>query len=175
MNPTGRRRPLRASHRWSACIVALLWCAAPLLAALHASAEAHRLCAEHGVLEEADGAPADAATGEAGPGARGERTPEHEGCDFARFCRFGQLLAQVILGDFQTLEPAPLSTPALALPAPPIALVDLAPKTSPPVRARPQRRHTDPHPPVAEERGMSIDLLQAMRPPCSGLRSFACS
>jgi len=134
MSPrTGQPRSLRAAHRLSAWVVVVLWCAAPLLAALHAGAEAHRYCAEHGAVEEAAeaaaGLPADQA-----PLAQGtdDRASTHEDCSLTPFCRFGQLLAQVILAEAGDLEPGSLPTPSVA-PAPGVAVLVIAPKTSPPV------------------------------------------
>lgn len=131
---TGRPRSLRAAHRLSAWAVVLLWCAAPLLAALHAGAEAHRYCAEHDAVEEAAEAAAGVLSDQTGPLARGpeDPAPGHEDCSFTRFCRFGQLVAQLILDDAGDLEPVSLPTPPLA-PAPGVAVIVIAPKTSPPV------------------------------------------
>ena len=133
MTPTGGPRPLRASHRWSALLVAALWAIAPVLAALHANAEVHRFCAEHGALEETSqsGAPE---RGDAGPAwLASEGQIPHAGCAFARYCRFDQLLIGFVLERAADLQVArPPERPG-AISAPAVALLRLAPKTSPPV------------------------------------------
>jgi hypothetical protein len=134
MTPESQPRSLRMAHRLAAVVVAMFWSAAPVLAAVHAQAEVHRYCAEHGMVEEgsqarpetvADGMPA--AHDASSPG------PEHDGCAFARVCRFGQVLGPVILDAAGQLEPAAVACVTAAEPAPPLAVLRLAPKTSPPV------------------------------------------
>jgi hypothetical protein len=134
MTPHGRPRSLRATHRLAAVLVTLFWSAAPILAAVHASAEVHRYCAEHGMVEEGSSARTGAAA-DARPAARDASAPapEHDGCAFARVCRFGQVLGPVILVAAGQLDPTPASAPTPATPAPPLAVLRLAPKTSPPV------------------------------------------
>lgn len=137
MGWAGRTRSLRATCRLSALVVAVLWCATPILGAVHAATEIHRYCAQHGTFEEAGEAPSATPHTEAGSTAiaNGTRSePGHEGCSFARFCRFGQVLAQVILDtgglEFAESSTSPSTRPA---PTPAIAIVRLAPKMSPPV------------------------------------------
>jgi hypothetical protein len=138
MDPTGWPRSLRATHRFSAFVVALLWCATPILAALHASAEAHRYCAEHGAVEE--GPEGDAVEAPDAPGpdvaaafGEGGAAESHDGCAFSRFCRFGQLLHQLVLEASGDVAATVIAAPALCVPAPSVAVIVLAPKTSPPV------------------------------------------
>jgi hypothetical protein len=130
MTPTGRSR---ATHRLAALLVGVFWCAAPILAAVHANAEVHRYCAEHGMVEEAAAASAARPADESAAHDASERPPAHDGCAFAKVCRFGQVLASFVLPVAGALDPTPVATPALAQAAPPLALLRLAPKTSPPV------------------------------------------
>ncbi len=134
MSSTCRPRSLRAAHRLAALLVGVFWCAAPILASVHANAEVHRYCAEHGKVEEAvePGALAQADTRPAAHDGS-QQPPGHDGCAFARVCRFGQVFGQgspAWSGDF---DPTPLVAVAPAEPAPPLAVLSLAPKTSPPV------------------------------------------
>lgn len=125
------------THRCAAFLVALLWSAVPVLSVLHADGEAHRFCAEHGTIEESGSVSAPSA-----PEARSERASAnanlgelgstHDGCAFTQFCRFGQLLDQVIF-DVAALPPTPVASVARPAPALPVALLTLAPKTSPPI------------------------------------------
>lgn len=133
MNLAGWPRSVRATHRFVAFVVALFWCAAPVLAGVHASIEAHYYCLEHGAVEEAG----EAKTQPGLPGGAtvlsgAEAAPSHDGCAFGRYCRFGQVLNQVVLALSACLEPDPISPPALSMAAPVVATIVLAPKTSPP-------------------------------------------
>lgn len=139
MNRRLQARAVRVPHRFSALLVALLWCAAPVLAALHADAEVHRYCAEHGALEEAGAPPsAEPAADAAAAGAplasvEGSEQPSaHDGCAFGEYCRFGQLLRTIILDFAGEVGFAPAPPPATAPPAVRVAIVRVAPKTSPP-------------------------------------------
>jgi hypothetical protein len=134
MEKPGRPRCLRVRHRTSALLVALLWTAAPMLAALHANAEVHRYCAEHGALEDGStGADTAGVDGGATASDAGTSAP-HDDCAFARYCRFGQLLTLFALpatGELPVstmIVPRPVMAPPAAL-----AIIRLAPKTSPPV------------------------------------------
>ena len=134
MTRTGRPRSLLATHRLAACLLATFWCAAPVLATIHANAEVHRYCAEHARVEESGKArpgTAVAATPSAHPDS--DRLPAHEGCAFARVCRFGQVLATVVLDPGGILDTTPFDPPARLEPAPPLPLLSVAPKTSPPL------------------------------------------
>jgi hypothetical protein len=136
MENPGRPRPLRAVHRFSALLVALLWAGAPVLAALHANAEVHRYCAEHGVLEEAaagDGATGLPVLGGGAAASDAESPPPHEDCAFARYCHFGQLLTNFALPATGALAVRTVVLPRPHLVAPTLAIIRLAPKTSPPV------------------------------------------
>lgn len=134
MHLYARPRTARAIHRLGALVVALLWCLTPVLAALHAQAEAHRLCAEHGQLEEV-------VVAQDAPGATAHATVNgvvvgdeaHEGCAFGRYCRFGQLLAAFGLFPAGDLAPERAPLPELAVRGPTVSIVRFAPKTSPPV------------------------------------------
>jgi hypothetical protein len=133
MTRTGRPRSLLETHRLAACLVAVFWCAAPVLAAIHASAQVHRYCSEHARLEESDQTPTGAQVA-GGPSARSdsERLPAHDSCAFAPVCRFGQVQAAVVLDPTGILAATPFAPPARLEPAPPVALLLIAPKTSPP-------------------------------------------
>jgi hypothetical protein len=130
---------LRVAYRFSALLLALLWCAVPVAAGLHADAEAHRFCAEHGALEDGgDAAGGGGATGDRSSvsplAIQGETEPSqsHHACAFSLVCRFGDV------GWKATLAPAgdvafTLAAPSIAgQPAAPIAVIAVAPKTSPP-------------------------------------------
>lgn len=115
----------------SALLLALIWCAAPVLSAIHAGAEAHRYCAEHGALEEAsEPEPTDVGSDGAVIPLAPERS--HEGCVFGRFCRFGQVLGQLVLEPAGDLEATAMGPPVLLETGPSVAVICFAPKTSPP-------------------------------------------
>jgi hypothetical protein len=132
---SGQPRSLRAAHRISACAVVLLWCAAPVLAAVHAAAESHRYCAQHDAVEEASDERDGGSPDQVAPLARsgGDQTSTHEDCSFAPFCRFGQLVGQLILDATGVLEPITVPPPSLPPLTPAVAVIVVAPKTSPPV------------------------------------------
>lgn len=106
MTPYGRPGSLRATHRLAAVLVTLFWSAAPILAAIHANAEVHRYCAEHGMVEEGSPTRPQAAPDDR-PAARDASAPapEHDGCAFARVCRFGQVLGPLSLEAAGQLDP----------------------------------------------------------------------
>jgi hypothetical protein len=130
----GRPRSLLATHRLAACLVAVFWSAAPVLATVHANAEVHRYCAEHAQVEESAQTRPEAAV-PAGPSAHpdSEPMPGHDGCAFARVCRFGQVLVAVVIDPAGIVDPAPFFAPARLEPAPPVPLLSVAPKTPPPL------------------------------------------
>jgi hypothetical protein len=133
MTLTGRPRSLRATHRLAALLVGLFWSLAPILAALHANAEVHRYCAEHGMVEEAASGAARAADTHPSAHDASEPAPSHDGCAFAQVCRFGQVLGPLVHFAASELDPTPVPCPVVADPAPPLAVLLIAPKTSPPV------------------------------------------
>jgi hypothetical protein len=139
MTSTRRPRSLRATHRLAALLVGLFWCAAPILAAVHANAEVHRYCAEHGMVEEgreagvAGGTSVTPSADTAPSAGDASQDPPHDGCAFARVCRFGQVLASLALAAAGELDPAPIAPLPVAQPAAPVAVLYVAPKTSPPV------------------------------------------
>jgi hypothetical protein len=136
MEITGRPRPLRAPHRFSALLVALLWAGAPVLAALHANAEVHRYCAEHGVLEEVaagGGATGVPVLGGGAAASDAETSAPHDDCAFARYCHFGQLLTRFSLPATGALAVRTVALPRATTAASTLAILRLAPKTSPPV------------------------------------------
>jgi hypothetical protein len=134
MTRTSRPRSLLATHRLAACLLAAFWCAAPVLAAMHANAEVHRYCVEHARVEES-GQLRTQTPAERAPAAHpdSDPMPGHDGCAFARICRFGQVLAVVVVDPGGILEPVDFAAPAPLEPAPPVPLLSVAPKTSPPV------------------------------------------
>ena len=130
-------RSLGATHRLAALVVALVWGITPVLAVFHShdSGEVHRYCAEHRALEDVteDGDPAPAPERDDAAFAQAETTPSHKGCAFGRFCRFGQVLSQFVLEATGVLEATPVQRPIVRVAAPAIAVILVAPKTSPPV------------------------------------------
>jgi hypothetical protein len=145
MNRSSQPHPLRVGYRSAAAFVALLWCVAPALSALHATLQIHRYCAEHGVLEEVEASGGETGGVEAsggeiggvetsGPLAGGgdDETVAHEDCAFVGFFRQGRLLdapGSAPVG----LDPAALNLPQAGEQVPaPVELLRLAPKTSPP-------------------------------------------
>ena len=137
MDLTGRPRTVRATHRYAALLVAVLWAAAPALAVLHAQAEIHRFCGEHGSLEETGGpGPARGlgpASEEQRAGDASDDAGAHEGCAFARHCRFTERLTAFVLAAGAELQWTPLPSPEIGTWLPAVPLIRLAPKTSPPV------------------------------------------
>lgn len=134
MNRGGQSRSWRATWRLPALVVALLWCAAPMLSAVHSAAEAHRYCVEHGAIEEVEfendqGEPQRPATDQV----RGVDASEpHEACAFAPFCRFGQLVTAFVPEAAGNIGAIPAPTLDDAASVSPVAVVRIAPKTSPP-------------------------------------------
>lgn len=139
---SARRRspgaPLRGAaviRRAAALLLAVVWSAAPGLAALHAQAEQHRYCVQHQALEEASSAAPVAEGRAAGPLAEGVPPAPpgaHEACAFGHLWRFDRSLAPVVLAIGPALAAPAVSIPTGALTAPVVALYRLAPKTSPP-------------------------------------------
>jgi hypothetical protein len=124
-------------YRLPALAVALLWCAAPVLAILHAHSgtEVHRYCAEHGTLEDVGETQAQAPAPDGnGATVRGSETEAaHGGCAFARYCRFGDTLARFVLETTGVVAAMPVPTPAARVAPASIPVFVVAPKTSPPV------------------------------------------
>lgn len=117
----------------AALAVALLWLAAPLLSLAHATTAAHTYCARHGILEEGGAGGSDAQPDRPLAAATADGVPAvHEACSFARLCRFGQTLAPLVLAVGEAAAPEPALAPRAPEPAPAIAILDSAPKTSPP-------------------------------------------
>lgn len=141
MRRTAQLRSLHVPPRLSALLLALVWAAAPLLAVAHAVDTSHRYCATHGVLEEGEGASEvdssqPSRTDESDRAFADESDGEgHEGCAFARVCRFGQVLAKVILAvlDGPTSPPPAQLDGGVATAQ--LELLAVAPKTSPPAVA----------------------------------------
>ena len=136
-SPGPTARSAGAIRRWAALLLAVIWSAAPALAALHAEAEIHRFCAEHQALEEAQpgggvvegGRGAELAVG----GVSSAPGDLHESCAFGRCCRFGQTLAPLVLAVGPDVPTPVVVMPVAQLPPPARAIFRLAPKTSPPV------------------------------------------
>jgi hypothetical protein len=127
-----RRRRLR--RRAVACGVALVWCATPMLGAFHAHAEAHRYCFEHRAIEEAAEPQSVFAEGQAWPvvGGAEEGGEAHELCAFVRFHRQRQLPGQLIQSMADRVEPVAIPDPSRVQFVRPVAVILIAPKTSPP-------------------------------------------
>ena len=146
-------RSPRAMHRLAAFLLALIWVTAPVLAVFHShsSAEVHRYCAEHRALEDVQGDSDGSADAGADVGAdvgrdqpvasesdiarlRGvEPARPHSGCVFARFCRSGDLLSGFFLETARVLEPTLVPAPVVRAVTATVAVIVVAPKTSPPV------------------------------------------
>jgi hypothetical protein len=130
---------LGAMYRLPAFTVALLWCAAPVLAVLHghSGTEVHRYCAEHGTLEDvAEGqvqAQAPAPDGNSPTVRASEAQAAHRGCAFAPFCRFGDTLSRFQFEATGVLAATHVPAPAARLAPASIPVFVLAPKTSPPL------------------------------------------
>jgi len=115
--------------------LALLWMAVPLLEGLHAAGNRHRFCAEHQALEELPAPGTDRseppATGVSA--APSQAAAEHITCPFAA-ATAGSIGTETVA----TVTVAPsIGAPPMPPPAPPRAatILDLAPKTSPPLLA----------------------------------------
>jgi hypothetical protein len=137
MSRTAPLRSLGAMYRLPALVIALIWCAAPVLAILHAHSgtEVHRYCAEHGALEDVAEAQTRAPTpDESGATVRASETAAAHGeCAFSRFCRFGDTLARFVMETTGVVEAMPVPRPAARVAAVAIPVFVVAPKTSPPV------------------------------------------
>jgi hypothetical protein len=120
-------------HRLAVYLVAAVWCATPLLSALHASVEAHRFCAEHGVIEETSAvAEGTAPVSSDQPIARGtDAGTSHEECAFHASGRL-QGPSGAVTSEASALEIPCAAPPRRSDPVPQLAIVDYAPKTSPP-------------------------------------------
>lgn len=101
---------------------------------MHAGQEAHRYCVEHG-LEEASAASGQvralAATTPQVEGA--EINQAHHGCAFAHFYQLASPVRWPALQAGPQLEVSSPSMPAWLAPVPSIAILRIAPKTSPPI------------------------------------------
>jgi hypothetical protein len=111
--------------RLAAVVLSALWSLAPAASVLHELERAHRYCAEHGDLEDTE-------AGQTG-GAPSESS-EHERCPFGKVHLTHQTIA---IGPTAAvpLVSCPVATAALAAVLPAIAVLENAPKTSPPVGA----------------------------------------
>src|SRR5687767_12937587 len=105
MNRSATAPELSPRYRFAAALLALIWCTAPALSAVHATLEVHRYCADHGTVEEVPqgrptaGEPAVVAPGQ--PVGKIGKIVEiagtedldagHDECVFGSFCRYGSL------------------------------------------------------------------------------------
>jgi hypothetical protein len=132
----------RAGKRGRLGAAALLFmlCLGPLLTAAHELANRHRFCLEHQTIEE------DAEGGEGSVAHPGEETPKVDGAASESLaghvgCPLAQALAQrATVGQTpvaSTLSRASESDPAAPVPSVrrPLAVLTVAPKTSPPLVA----------------------------------------
>jgi len=131
--------------RATATLLVVLWAVQPLALWAHAGEHTHRYCAAHRTFEEGQpgaseglaSAPARAGLREAPPPAtEASSSPAHEACGLPT-CGPRE---PALLGDVGALHaratvtrPAPVAPPAA--PAPPLSVLDTAPKASPPARA----------------------------------------
>lgn len=126
-----------AMYRLAALVLALVWGTAPVLAVFHSHsrAEVHRYCAEHRGLEDAIERGDQALASESNTAAvRGSETARpHSACVFGRFCRFDDVFAGFVLEVARVLEATPVPAPNGRVGAASIAVIVVAPKTSPPV------------------------------------------
>jgi hypothetical protein len=134
MNRLTPARRLRESQRFSVWLLALVWCAVPVLSAVHASLEIHRYCAEHGTLEEIAGPVRALDAQSPSPGIRGVVGGESAHED----CVFHGLFRHVDSGGHGDTATADLAFADPVAPAEQwrsgggVPLLHLAPKTSPP-------------------------------------------
>src|SRR5688572_13756887 len=103
MNRSATATALSARYRFAAGLLALIWCTAPALSAVHATLEVHRYCAEHGTVEEVpEGRPtANERASVVAPGQPVGKIEKiagtedldagHDECVFGSFCRYGSL------------------------------------------------------------------------------------
>jgi hypothetical protein len=123
------------ARRSCAAFVVLLMSVMPLVGGAHVSAERHHFCAEHRVFEEGafDAAPDAASAVDRAPDAT--RAAAHEACPFAPHAppaHHGLSVHVVVRSVAVACAP---HTPILSAGSPPIALLTLAPKSSPPLLA----------------------------------------
>ena len=134
MHGTDMPRPARATHRYAALLLAVLWSAAPPLSVAHVLVESHRYCGEHGVLEEA------AQGGPGRPGGDGHSTAvgarqaaaAHEDCAFHDCWRTSQTLWRHVVEAHALPLIADAGLPQALTYGPALPILALAPKTSPP-------------------------------------------
>jgi hypothetical protein len=133
------KRPHRPGRLIPAVVLAALWLVGPLLGLVHGLEKRHSFCVEHGAFEEAAaataGAPASHPGDVAGPEApAGEQ--DHDGCAFSPFAAGAAApsLAPLLAVQAPALPALALPAPAVP-PAPPLAILDVAPKSSPPSAA----------------------------------------
>jgi hypothetical protein len=123
---------LRRARAYPAGALALLLLLAPVLGIVHGLGEAHGYCAEHQAFEERGGGTARAAEQvgvSAPPGAA--RDDHHEACAFAPATAAPAPLAEQPLA-LRAPAPRAPGLPALEAPPLPVAILRLAPKSSPP-------------------------------------------
>jgi hypothetical protein len=133
----GLRPPMRslgARRRLPALVLAVVWCAAPVLAILHAhsSAVGHHYCAAHRTLEDVIEDQASAPNGDTAVRESGAASA-HYGCAFACSYRFDDTVARFALDTAGLIEATPFPTPTAQVASARIAIFVVAPKTSPPV------------------------------------------
>src|SRR5688500_2741278 len=137
MSRSAPLRSLSAIHRLSALVVALIWGAAPVLAVFHSHSdgEVHRYCAEHRALEDVGeaAAPSPASQSHLAVVAGAENEEQHSGCAFTRACRFGDLFSGFDAQSVRLLAAKPIAAPTVRAATAVIAIILVAPKTSPPV------------------------------------------
>lgn len=128
---------LRARQQISAAFLAALWLCGPLLAVLHGLERQHAYCAEHGAFEERGGGHEDHDAGAQLLAGSSTDGAEHEGCAFSPFAAGVARPHTAALPAVQAPALPPLGLPALAAVAPlhPIAILAVAPKSSPPAVA----------------------------------------
>jgi hypothetical protein len=126
----------RSRRRLPTAALLILWIGSPLVALVHAATEQHSYCAAHEAFEEHD-APAPGARGEPLASALPAEPPAdqvHHACAFSPLATGPALLA---LAPAPPLERAPAppepAAPAGEVPPPPLPLLALAPKASPPL------------------------------------------
>ena len=138
--PMSTRRPAKSlARRATAVLLVGFWMAGLVGSIFHDAEHEHRYCSEHGTFEEAGARPTGGAATDASAHDRSIRSGDasrseggHEGCAFADLGVRAPLTDTVTVVVARPAPPAPASAPSVVHVAPPIPLLAVAPKASPP-------------------------------------------